>query len=301
MFRTPFRTAAIPASIAEHEAAGETEGAYHDIRQVLRVNGVGLTFRAWATFERSFPLLWHAVRANAGTVAFERAADELRAEAVRGAMELPPVTATSEVALGPSQLYQIGAALARYHYVNPKLLILTSAVRLALEDADAIPGSPSADFRKLPRGVPARMYPMEMVDEGLDESQVRLTFEDIRKTFPAKEIDDEYRTLALWPGYLEAAWQDLRLVVGTPRYNALAASIQRHADALARALPYRVKLSRLDIASIGENDDDFFAAAQRFEALLPARIINVALLTLEGTSAEVCMESPFPIDDEERT
>jgi hypothetical protein len=35
----------------------------------------------------------------------------------------------------------------------------------------------------------------------------------------------------------------------------------------------------------------------RFEALLPMHMINIALLTLDGTSPELCMESPFPVSD----
>lgn len=164
--------------VAEHEADDDTERIYHEIRQVLRVSGVSLVFRSWAGFGRSFPLLWEAVRENAGTYAFEKAADQLRANAVRGALQLPAVHATADVPLGPSQLYQVGAALALYHYVDPKLLILTSAVRLALDEAGVV-GSPSADARKLPRGVPPRMFPMEVVEEGSEDPLVRETFDDI--------------------------------------------------------------------------------------------------------------------------
>ncbi|MDB5902679.1 MAG: hypothetical protein JWM26_1557, partial [Betaproteobacteria bacterium] len=60
--------------IDEHQATGELERVYHDIRQVMRVSGVNLNFRTWAAFERSFPLVWAAVRDNAGTYAFEHAA-----------------------------------------------------------------------------------------------------------------------------------------------------------------------------------------------------------------------------------
>jgi hypothetical protein len=287
------------APVAEHEAAGETERVYHDIRQVLRVSGVNLNFRTWAAFEKSFPLVWTALRDNAGTYAFENAADALRAEVVRGALELPRVGATASAPLGDSQLYQVGAALALYHYINPKLLILTSAVRIALDEAEGIPGSPSADVRKLPRGVPARMYPMEMVDEDSDEPQIEPVFEDIRKTLSVDHINSDYRTLALWPQYFAIAWQRLKPIMASPEYIALAASLQRRADELARALPYRVKLSRLDIASVGEDDDEFTTVTRRFEALLPPLIVNIALLTLDGTPPELCVESPFPVPEME--
>ena len=285
--------------VGEREAEGEIERVYHDVRQVLRVSGIDLNFQTWAAFDQSFPLLWDAVRDNAGTYAFERAADELRAEAARGALQLPRVQATAALTLGPSQLYQIGAALALYHYVHPKLLIVTAAVRIALEDPAGIPGSPTADLRKLPRGIPERMYPMETVDEGSDEPLIETTFEDIRHTLSIERIGSVYRTLALWPDYLAAGWRALKPIVSDPEYTALTARLQRRADELARTLAYRVKLSRLDIASVGEDDDQFATMTRRFEALLPPLMVDVALLMLEGTSADVCAESPFPPDEDE--
>jgi hypothetical protein len=286
------------APVAEHEAAGETERVYHDVRQVMRVSGVPLTFNTWAAFGKSFPLLWTALRDNAGTYAFEQAADDLRAEAVRGALQLPRIDATAAVPLGASQLYQIGAALALYHYVNPKLLILTAAVRIALDEAEGIPGSPSLDVRKLPRGVPPRMYPMETVDEDVDEPQTKQMFENIRHTVSVSHVESTYRTLALWPHYAATAWHRLKPVMASPEFIALSASLQRSADALARALPYRVKLARLDIASVGEDDDEFTRVTRHLETLLPTHIVNVALLMLDGTSAEMCLDSPFPVVEE---
>lgn len=283
--------------VAEYEADDDTERVYHEIRQVLRVSGVSLVFRTWAGIGRSFPLLWEALRENAATYAFEKAADQLRTDAVRSALQLPAVHATANVPLGPSQLYQVGAALALYHYVDPKLLILTSAVRLALDEAGVI-GSPSVDARKLPRGVPPRMYPMEVVDEGTEDALVRQTFDEIRQTLGISTINSDYRTLALWPGYLAAAWARLKPVVVSAEYAALAASLGQQAEALARSLPYRVKLSRLDITTVGDDDDEFVRVTREFEQLLPSLMLNMALLTLDGISADVCMESPFPVPEE---
>lgn len=280
--------------VEESGANDEIDRVYHDIRQVLRVSGVSLNFRTWASFEHAFPLLWAAIRDNAGTYAFEQSADALRASAVRGALELPAVEALSAVPLGESQTYQIGAALALYHYLNPKLLLLTSAVLAALE-GDGIPGTLSADTRRLPRGVPPRMYPMEMVPEDSDDPVVRQTFDDIRDTLGVHPIDSDYRTLALWPGYLSTAWHRLKPLAASPEYRTLADSLRLEAQALARALPYRVKLSRLDITSVGENDDEFIRVTKQFEQLLPQLILNTALLTLEGTSADLCIDSPFPV------
>jgi hypothetical protein len=282
--------------IEDHQATGELERVYHDIRQVMRVTGVNLNFRTWASFERSFPLVWAAVRDNAGTVAFEHAADHLRTAAVNGALKLPPVHALSAVPLGESQTYQIGAALALYHYINPKLLLLTAAIRMVLDD-DPINGRLSADMRKLPRGVPARMYPMEMVDESSDDPHLKQTFDDMRQTLDVESINSDYRTLGLWPYYLAVAWQRLKPIAASAEHRALAESLRLQAIDLARTLPYRVKLTRLDLTSVGDDDDAFIRVTRQFERLLPGLIVNIALLTLDGTSPDLCIDSPFPVPE----
>lgn len=47
--------------IAEHEAHGDTARIYHEIRQTLRVSGVNLNFRTWATFPHFFSAMWLCV------------------------------------------------------------------------------------------------------------------------------------------------------------------------------------------------------------------------------------------------
>lgn len=74
------------------------------------------------------PALWEAVCPNAETRVFEEAADRLRAEAMRRVETLGTLDAPLFASLGESQAYHVRAALALYHYVNPKLSILTSAI-----------------------------------------------------------------------------------------------------------------------------------------------------------------------------
>jgi hypothetical protein len=202
-----------PRQLAEYEAKGEIERVYHEIRQVLRVNGVNLNFRTWAGYGGFLPLMWDAIRPNAETRVFEDAADRIRAEAVEKAAALGKLNANTRVTLGESQIYQIKKALDLYHYINPKLLLLTSAVRLALS-GQAFGQSAGGDAVELiERGIPAKMYPMEMVSDEPDEELVKQTFEDIKRTLSLPSVNSDYRTLALWPDYLAAAWSELKPIV----------------------------------------------------------------------------------------
>ncbi len=90
--------------IAEYEAADEIERVYHEIRQTLRVSGVNLNFRTWARYDALLPVLWDALKANAGTMAFEHAADQLRLQAARFASESGRLNAKQQAKLGERQM-----------------------------------------------------------------------------------------------------------------------------------------------------------------------------------------------------
>jgi hypothetical protein len=109
--------------------------------------------------------MWDAIRPNLETRVYESAADRVRAEAVGMAGQLGRPDIRNRLLLGESESYQIHKALDLYHYINPKLLVLTSAMRLALMGEQITAGSGQADCELIERGVPARMYPMEIVSD----------------------------------------------------------------------------------------------------------------------------------------
>ena len=282
-----------PKPIDEHAATGETARIYHDIRQTLRVSGVNLNFRTWAGFERFFPRMWRAMRDVAGTGIFEAASDEIRAEGVRRAAALPSLGGAGKDHLGDSQRFQIRAALELYHAINPKLLVFTSIVARALERPSARAASPPAGAR-LTRGAPVRMFPMEMVDERPRDRQIQKVFDDIRRTMNLTSVNSDYRTLAMWPGYLDAAWRGLKPIVRSPAYRQAATTLSEAASERARQLVEHVPLDREQVARAGENVEAVVETTARFERLLPPLILNIALLSLDWSSPEQLARSPFP-------
>lgn len=282
--------------IAEHEAKDETERVYHEIRQTLRVTGVNLNFRSWARFEHFFPAMWDAVRDAAGTRAFEEAADRIRAEAARAVPEMGAVRARESAGLGESQAYQAGAALRLYHYVNPKLLVLTSAVRLALRGEEVGRPRSSSPALVLP-GAPAGMYPMEMVDEDTDDEVVAGVFADIRDTLDLPAVNSDYRTLALWPDYLRSAWSALKPVVQGDAHRRAADALRERSRELARDLPVHIRLAPDEVRRRGDDPEEVLSMTERFETLLPGLILNVALLAAEWEEPDALARSPFPAPD----
>lgn len=281
--------------VAEHEAEGEVERVYHEIRQVLRVTGVNLNFRTWAGYDKFLPAMWDAIRPNAETCAFEEAADRIRSEAARAAVALGRLEAASAARLGESQAYQIRAVLDLYHYINPKLLLLTAAVRLAFagEPVGQEAGIASG-IELLERGSPARMYPMEMESEEPDDQRLQDLFKDIKQTLSLPSINSDYRSLALWPDYLAAAWARLKPITQRSEYAEAADRLREMSRSLARALPYAVPLTREKVEELGADAAAVAKTTERFEALLPGLILNIALFEHDWHAGESLARSPFP-------
>lgn len=164
---------------------------------------------------------------------------------MRLAETLGKLDASLFASLGESQVYQVRAALALYHYVNPKLLVLTSAIKLTL-DGERIGKdgrTPGATLR-LVRGVPGKMYPMEMVTEDPDDELLREPFDDIKGTLLLPSINSDYQTLALWPDYLAAAWSRLKPKIERDEYREASHRLGEMARSLARGLPHPIPLTR---------------------------------------------------------
>jgi hypothetical protein len=285
-----------PKQVKEYEAAGEIERIYHEIQETLRVTGVNLNFRIWARYEKFFPVMWEAVCPNVETRFFENAADQLRAEAVYIAERWARPDITSRMPLGESQRYHIQAALMLYHYINPKLLLIRSSIKLALDGESIRQVSAGSPLELIARGAPAKMYPMEMVAEKPPDKRLRNLFDDIKQTLSLSSINSDYRTLALWPDYLAAAWAWLKLFIESEEYRLASNSLREMARALARSLPHAVPLSYERVQDLGENISEVVKTTEQFEALLPSLIINITLLGLDWYTPEEYARSPFPAE-----
>lgn len=283
--------------IAEHDASDEIDDLYHDIRQTLRVTGVNLIFRTWAGYTNALPVMWKALRPAVTSRTFEQAADQLRERTVELASSMTRLDVPSRVALGPSQAYQIEQALLLYHYINPKLLLLTSALRLALEGQMPFDGSvrPDGDENSIPRGQPPGMYPMEMVTDEPDDDRINTVFGEITTHYALASINSDYRTFALWPDYLAMVWQQLKPCSEQPSYRSAALEIQRYSGELARSLPCPVRLLHTKFDDEVESAAEVKEKTTGFERLLPPLLLNVALMGLDWQPPDLLRRSPFPI------
>jgi hypothetical protein len=284
--------------VRETQAEGPIEQVYHDFKQTLRIYGVPFVIREWAGWEHFFVLMWQAVRPNAETQAFEDAADRLRLTALHGAARLGKPGAAARVAPGESEAFQIRAALDLYYYTYPKVLVLTSAVRSVLDGelsgAFATTMPTAAEPEKIERGIPPAMFPMEMEEEHPPDQALRTLFAEITETFGSETVTDDYRTLALWPEYLDAAWMALKPIMRRSEYETEARALLDLARRVAGALPFPFSLDRNAIEESGEDLDRIIAAAHHFEALLTRLLLNISVLQLDWKELHFLEVSPFP-------
>ncbi|HVY61613.1 MAG TPA: halocarboxylic acid dehydrogenase DehI family protein [Planctomycetota bacterium] len=279
--------------VPEAEAGPEVERVYHEARQKLRVTGVPLLFRTWAGFPTFFPRMWDAIRPNIETRAFESAADQLRASAVETAAGLGRIGAS--VPLGESQAYRLRGILDLYHYLNPKLLLVAAAVRLALDGALMGPVVEDiASIELIERGPSPTMHALEMAPEKPDDPRLRAVFADIQRTLETGAVNSNYRSLALFPDYLVAVWARLKPILETESYRRAARVLGLEARSLARSLPHPVPLSLQRLEDLGEDVKGLVRATDDFERVLATLVLNMTLVLLDWNGPEALAASPFP-------
>jgi hypothetical protein len=284
--------------VAEYEASDDLDDVYHDIRQTLRVSGVNLVFQTLAGVGNALPIIWQALSPAVSVQGFEQASDGLRAKAVELGAAMGKLEARDAVQTGPSQSYQIQKALGLYHYINPKLLVIVAALRLAIEDERGPADVTGQRLSAAPvlRGEPDGMYPMELVPEEPDDDQLAAVFKEITEHYALSSINSDYRTLALWPDYLSAAWERMKRKSAAPAYTQAIEALHAEGRKQASRLPVPVALTRFDFeARITD------AAAVRtklgdFERALPPLILNIALMALDWQPADRLRHSPFPLE-----
>lgn len=283
-----------PRQVSEREASGDVERVLHEMRQTLRVTGLDVTVRTWAGFERFLVAMWEAMGPNTETRAFESAGDALRARAVDAVDRWERLGAWDAVPLGESQRHHLRGALELYHYLNPKMLVFTSAVQLALQDEAVGALQPLGSAERIERGAPERMMAMEWVSERPDDARLRKLFTDILESVGPPSLPGEFRALALWPRYLEVAWERLKPRLRSEEWARASDTLLAMSRHLARGLPYEVALSAERLVVLNEDAEVIQRVTAQCEWRLPMLVLAMAALVSDVGDLE--RRLPFPAE-----
>ena len=193
------------------EADEEINAIYEGMQTHLRVPFVNFIFRVLANYPPYLSFAWRKIEPHLLTSRFEEAADILRARAL---VEPVPEGADWD-SLG--DLGQIRGFTDTIHYVLPKLLLVVSALDEGLGDERGDRDSePEAGVQP---GVAEGTTSLQMVTSEEATGRIEEIFQEIRERHGHPDAASYYRGIAGWPKFLDAAWERLSTLIGTPPYE----------------------------------------------------------------------------------
>ncbi|MAM88677.1 halocarboxylic acid dehydrogenase DehI family protein [Allohahella sp. A8] len=266
------------------------QAIYEDIQQSLRVPIVNQLFRTLANYPDFLEQAWRAVKPVVRSVAFERAADDLRQKAV---LDAAPATTSLGVSgiMNADKLIDFNDTI---HYVLPKLLLISAAFNeCAFGDRLGNAAFSLNEIADLPRGIADGTGKVELVDPAEADAALQALFERIRQDHGHPMVSSYYRGIAQWPDFLDSAWRLVGQEVVSQEYRDRRSRLVDAAQAHVRSWP----LGRIDVQAGQQSDiQDILAGFQL--KFIPEMLLDVVLIKalLEGKAG--ARHSRFSVADE---
>ncbi len=259
---------------------------YDDTRHRLRLPWVGALFQGYAMYPPYLDLAWNAVKDSIETPQFDAdaAAIGALADAVAADLYTPSYT-ERDIAAMNVDIYAIKDVIDAFRVGNPRLLLVATALQRAYTDGPV--GGANTTGVSLPNSATETMEDVrvkraivEMVDPDATPERVKRIFDDIKGTLSLPLVNSDYRAMALWPDYLELAWNDIKGPIGTPAYAGARGRLSRLARESVDRFAQPVTATRAAARNAGVPEDqldNLDAILRLFTDLLPGLILNVAM------------------------
>ncbi|GEM_PF-3100781 len=256
---------------------------YRDIAATLRVRFVPWTFRVLAPQEELLGYVWRRL-SPAITDQLETAADTLWHHAVNALAEAPHgrdhrAQLLGELGFSREQIPQLLDRLQVYRHVDPKLVVLFTALEQALAGRPG--GVQSRVVWPTGRGVPPGMPRPERVNPQEATGAVASLFRTIEERLRLPTVPDEYRTLAHWPEYLKYAWTEIEALMDTDTYRKAVQEVEVRTVEALQQLRRRVEIAPEDLERWGISPDERAFLEERVTAIrriLPELTVQIAYL-----------------------
>ena len=270
--------------VGESEARGRTQEIYEEIKHTLGVPQVSAFFQALAAHPEFLDVFWRAVRPAVQTRQFFRLGDRLRADAYTRMHNYFQVPDLQSQGRSPESRQQISEVVDLFHYEDALLLLLSVVLTQAL----ARPLGQSAGENS-PADHPVFLHCPQLVPEEMAPTQIKLIYEDIKRTLDLPVLSTAYQAFASSPAFLESYWNALKPIAQSALYTESHAGVRETAWSLVREFPARMELTGDYIYDAGVPDGDIAVAARigdLFVESLSRTVLNVALakIGLEGGS-----------------
>jgi Halocarboxylic acid dehydrogenase DehI len=261
--------------VPENKASGEVADVYGRIKDTLRAGVVNFVWRAFASKPRFLTAVWERLEPCVDE-GFMEAADAIRAMAIERVRESQVIP--DHRALLGDDLHEATQELRVFLEVNPRLAILTSAMRLSWNGAEV-----GGHRAPVPAEAAVPQWHPDIETKEPTFGDLKAVYADIEETLDLPAPNTDYRALGKWPDYLTRAWGDLKPFVGTEAWSAITRSIEWNARIAAVALPERLRISPEDAADLGLEPGEVEEVGSwigAFDSILPELIVNTSWLWL---------------------
>ena len=266
-----------------------------DIKATLRVSMLPAPLRLWSSDPRLLELLWKHLRSNLETRFFEYAADAIRKHAARMVWGQPVCRRIDAEEISLLTVQKCRLVINIHHYINPKLLLLVTALVETLRCHDFEPVRDAGLILSIPKGVPAEMPTIHFLEESSLSQRKRNVLKEIQSVLALPEISTEYLGLAYCNGFLEQAWSDLKPFAQTTTYHKFTQHLHLMARTLVHGLPFPLEINWNDFASIGMSGVEFLNWIIPAQDALPRLILNMAALKIGMDGLDDASRSPYPV------
>ena len=132
------------------------------------------------------------------------------------------------------------------------------------------------------RHAPELDVPFVLMEAHHADLATRARYEDIKTVLKLPFVNTDYRALARWPSYWEAAWADMRPVLLTPAPELICVELHERCAGLVRqTLPNPGGISSEALKNAAKQDaplEEIIAMCRLFQWLLPGLVTNIAYL-----------------------
>ena len=274
----------IPAlhPIPEYLATGDLVDRYEDVKEVLQVPWVGVLMLAYAHYPAFFARLWEGLRPVCASRAFVDGASELRQLAEANAAALGPGSILPDLerlGYAPRELDGIRAQIEVFCHGNHLYFPIALIARALMEGESFGTDAEPAPFES--RHAPDLGVPFVLMEGHHADQPTRALYDDIKATLGLPFVNTDYRALARWPSYFRLAWNGIKALVGSARYEAYCAAYHARGLEIVSALPNPSGLAAAHLRDAAQRDAspaELVECTRLFAFLLPGLTLNVALM-----------------------
>ena len=270
--------------VGEADAPPRTRQIFDEVRHSLGVPVVPVLYQSYATCPEFLEIHWQAFRPAVQSRQFFSLGARLAAESYTRVHNYFDVNSLSSRELHYSTRPEIPLAqvLDYYQYLNPLLLLITSAQMQAFE-------GPVGSERITPESAQHPDFPVSprLLEMAEATPAVHRIWDDRRHLLELAFISDEHRALAVWPRFYQEYWRALQQLMRSPLFTDSQYRIGESAFSLSRELPGKMETNVSQLLEAGLTDDDVASLArinEAFEQALSGLILDItfARVACEG-------------------